>query len=397
MTTASSQAWAILARHARDEISPLRLQELCRDNDRVSSLVAVYNTTTSVASTTNANNTERHDEDRILIADLSRQRMTLDTVNHLLKLASSKGLRQFIRQLAWGQNNPNQPILPKEKQREHSAQQVLNQPQLFSADGDASKQQLYQQQSMHMALRVPAGQSYEMLAADGTNVLTAIHQDWQRWKELANSIRVGQVRGVSGSMIHNVIVVGQGLPLAALQFLDQALRRDERAVLASRAGLGDTNPATRMLRRNLTGLTALGQQPDQRRLHFLTRVDPVAAASVVSDLEPGSTLVISIALNGNEETGLATKILKSWLLQALMGPNKRPDHILAKHMMLVTGNDRIASVINKPESVFLVPEHSRCEGFSSFSAATILVCSKEGSSLLLVWSTGGCVYHESVV
>ena len=41
----ASQAWAILKRHARDEMSPLRLQELCRDNDRVSSLVAVYNAT----------------------------------------------------------------------------------------------------------------------------------------------------------------------------------------------------------------------------------------------------------------------------------------------------------------------------------------------------------------
>jgi hypothetical protein len=29
----ASQAWAILKRHARDEIEPLRLQELCRDND----------------------------------------------------------------------------------------------------------------------------------------------------------------------------------------------------------------------------------------------------------------------------------------------------------------------------------------------------------------------------
>jgi hypothetical protein len=41
--------------------------------------------------------------------------------------------------------------------------------------------------------------------------------------------------------------------------------------------------------------------------------------------------------------------------------------------MLITGNDHIASIINKPESVHMVPEHSRCEAFTSFSAATLLV------------------------
>ena len=35
-TCTATQAWAILKRHARDEISHLRLIELCQDNDRVS-------------------------------------------------------------------------------------------------------------------------------------------------------------------------------------------------------------------------------------------------------------------------------------------------------------------------------------------------------------------------
>jgi hypothetical protein len=54
-----SQSSSILARHA-NEIAPLRLLELCADEDRVASMMAVCN---------------NEDEDRLLIVDFSRQRM----------------------------------------------------------------------------------------------------------------------------------------------------------------------------------------------------------------------------------------------------------------------------------------------------------------------------------
>ena len=92
----ASQIWALLTRHAQEDIANLRLQELCRDNDRVSSLVSVHNGA----------------PDRMLLVDLSRQRMTLDTLNHLLRLAVARGIKQYIRRLAWGQNDPDNPILP---------------------------------------------------------------------------------------------------------------------------------------------------------------------------------------------------------------------------------------------------------------------------------------------
>jgi glucose-6-phosphate isomerase len=224
---------------------------------------------------------------------------------------------------------------------------------------------------MHLALRVPAGKGHEMLTADGTNALTAIHREWDRIERLSDSLRIGQLRGISGSMIRDVIVIGQGVPLQALKFVYTALLKDERAVLASRVGMMEA--PTARIRRNLMGEAGPANGGAARRLKFLSTIDPITAAEVVSDLDPASTLIISIALRGNEETGLGTKTLKSWLLHAL-GANRRPDHVLAKHMMLVTGNDHIASIINKPESVHMVPEHSRCEAFISFSAATLLVC-----------------------
>jgi glucose-6-phosphate isomerase len=81
---------------------------------------------------------------------------------------------------------------------------------------------------------------------------------------------------------------------------------------------------------------------------------------------------VSIALRGNAETALATRTWKSWLLQQL-GHGRRPEVVLSKHMMRGTSNERIAIVAaSKPEFVFLLPKHSRCEPFASFTAATLL-------------------------
>lgn len=414
-----SQAWSILTRHAREDIEPLRLQELCRDNDRVSSLVAVY-TPRSETTKTTPSTPDPSESSRILIADLSRQRMTLETLNHLFKLANARQLRQFITQLAWGQNNPRNPVIParlRNKATKHSdssngirSNTSFTTPAKTSTaelspgpprktrflemeapspstsanhdamDNNASRQSGHHPgpasepkvfPTMHLAFRVPAGKGHEMYALDGTNVLIEIHREWERLERLSEYIRRGQLRGVTGSMLRDVVVIGRGVAVAALEFVYSALLKDEQAVLATRFGLSE--PTTARIRRNLVGAgPTAGFFSTSRRMKFLSSVDPVLAAEVVTDLDPGSTLVVSIALNGNEETGIATKTLKNWLLQSL-GTNRRAEHILAKHMILVTGNDRIAAVINKPEMVHMIPEHSRCEAFTTFSAATLVV------------------------
>jgi glucose-6-phosphate isomerase len=172
-------------------------------------------------------------------------------------------------------------------------------------------------------------------------------------------------------MIRDVVVIGRGVAVSALRFVYAALLRDEDAALASRFGMPDAGNRGTPFRLSSTS-SGGPSHATARRMKFVSSVDPVAVAAAVSDLDPASTLVVSIALAGNEETGLATKILKSWLLQALGGTHRRTDSVLAKHMMLVTGNERIAAVINKPESVYLIPEHSRCEAFTTFTVASLL-------------------------
>lgn len=379
MSATASQAWAILRRHARDEIATLRLQDLCQDNERVSGLVCVHNSPTG----------------QMMMIDLSRQRMTLETLNHLLKLSVTRGVRQRITRLAWGQNNPDAPLqVPRRRPSTSSKRRAQNKPHYHHHQ---QKEQPTTMPSMHLALRAPKGQGLHMITLDGVNALTASHREWDRLERLSESIRRGTCRGVSGKMLRDVVVVGSGVAIQALQFIAQALEYDETATMATKFGLDNTSGnswsgATSRLLQKTTGIvstqmtTPTHASTKPRKIHFLTSLDPLAASKLVAQLDAGSTMVITFALNGNEETGLATHTLKTWLLRQLSSSSsassfRRADSILSKHVLFVTGNNTIAASINKPESVFLVPEHSRCEAFISFSSATLLPM-----SLVYGWS-----------
>lgn len=351
MAATAAQAWAILARHARDEISHLRLQELCSDQDRVSSLVAVHNAP----------------EDRILLVDLSRQRMDLDTLNHLLRLANARDVPKYIQRLAWGQNDPDNPVVRARLRKQEGSPRFL-QTRFFDG-APPNKPRILP--TMHLALRAPAKAGLEMLTADGNNALIGIHRDWERIERFSDSVRKGQLKGAPGGPLRDIIVVGRGVPVMALKFLYEALLRDAEGLAAATAGISDSGRS-----RNKSSGTM------HRRMRFLTSLDPLAAASSVADLDPASTMVISIALKGTEETSAATRTLKNWLLQGV-GHSRRPDIVFTKHMLLVTGSDRAAAA-NKPETVFLIPDHSRCEPFTTFTAATLLVRSVENCVLAVV-------------
>jgi Phosphoglucose isomerase len=469
----AAQAWSTLERHKRQDIDPVQLRQLVRDNDRVAALVSVYATESDLPSSMtvdhghSANNQNDHGkESRTIIVDLSRQRMTSDTMNLLFRYASSVDLKRHVERVAWGgQNDPRNPVLParlrtqQQQQQQQQTQQQKQKGQTHRAphgsttflemeaaeDDDNDRPHGHENSgggssksgisSMHVALRVPAHRGCEMLDRHGTNVLPEVHREWDRVERTSDCYRRGQLRGATGTMIQNVIVIGRGVPVATIRFVDAALARDEWAQLASRFGLAPPESATTRLRRNLAAATAAvtgnavaaavmsspgGHYPgaaasgaggggggggtagmpstiaSRRIIRVLSSIDPIAAAEIVADLDPAATLVVSIALHGDEETGLATKAMKSWLLNSLANNTsgnsssssnsnsshhqqhhqhnrKPPDYVLKHHMVLVTGNDHIAAVINKPESVHVIPKHARCEAFTSFTSAVLLV------------------------
>jgi glucose-6-phosphate isomerase len=378
-TTTADQAWAILRRHARDEVSHLRLRELCRSDERVSALVSVYNADHN-------NSQQQQQQGRMMMVDLSRQFLTLETVNKLLFLSTARGIPKRIRRLAWGPYSSSKTaavdgIPPSSSVSAMPSSSFPKKPTTQSQQRSSSSASAKDKEnettsssssfpSYHLSLRAPQGRGLVMLDSDGrTNVLTRIHNDWHRIQRLAESLRRGQLAGVNGHMIRDVIVVGKGTPVMMLRFVYLALCKDAAATIGRRAGMNNSNA--------------------QRRIKFLTTCDPVRAAAVVADSDPGATLVVTLAMSSSsttttlasnqynmpldgDEVSVASRTLQTWLLSHLGQDGRRSeDSVLKKHMMWVTSNDVVASQ-HKPECVFVIPSHSRTEPFSSFTAASLL-------------------------
>ena len=348
-TTAADQAWAILRRHARDEVSHLRLRELCRSDERVSALVSVHNATTA--------------SDRMMMVDLSRQFLTLETVNKLLYLSTARGIPKKIRHLAWGPYSSSRTAAAGAATA--GAATATTGEGISSSTPSSPPSSSFP--SYHLSLRAPAGKGMVMLDRDGkTNVLIDIHKDWDRIRTLSESLRRGQQSGVNGQMIRDVIVVGKGTAIMMLRFVYLALCKDMDATVSRRVGMNNT---------------------PQRRIKFLTTCDPIRAAAVVADSKPGATLVVTLSpttspINsseientGSDEIGIASKTLQTWLISHLGQNGKVPvDSILKKHMMWVTtsASQQQQQPQLAPETVFLIPPHSQVEPFTSFTAASLL-------------------------
>jgi hypothetical protein len=398
-TPKPSQSWSILTRHAKDEILPIHLQQLCSDKDRVSSLVSVHSST-------------YRDVKRMILLDISRQRMNLDTINHLLRLAASLDLRGYIRRFSWGQNNPENPITREQIQntsmlrgangryigrvRPNSFQQQsapsshsnnLHEPSSFWGGAAVASSPLNPDgsHSMHMSLRVPRDDpTMAMFTGDATNALEVIHGEWSRIELLTNTIRAGKLRGVSGQPLRDVVVVGRGVSVLGLKFIYNALRQNSEAIQASRKGVVDESMAASWTKRAATAITNNISEAC-RRMRFVSCADPTLVQHAIEDLNPQSTIIVSVALRENEDTEFATRYMYGWLSRSLKGYKR--EHITSHHMFLVTGDELLKQV--KPESTFLIPNHSRCEAFGTFTAATLLVCTSSNFC-----DNNGCVFFN---
>jgi glucose-6-phosphate isomerase len=396
-----SQAWGVLSRHAREEIAPLRLPELCRDSDRVSALVAVHN---SSSESEGENNNGNH----FLIVDMSRQLLTESTLNHLLSLASAMELPRFIRRVTWAPNNPDQPVKPASSSQEEDHSHKVDptkmnneRSKIYATFSNDVMDSLHTENapstntSMHMALRVPEGKGYAIYdASTGKNVLEIIHAEWHRIERFSDAVRLGRHTGATGHMIRDVLVIGRGVAVTALQFIYDALCRDEAAVMASRLGLSSTKndsvapTGTGVGRMRVLGQIAEALNPPSnptissavvgRRIKILQSQDPIEVTSVLSELDPSTTLVISFTVSEIDEMAFATPLVRQWLRQKLAKSSndggKAIDTLMAKHMFLVTGHESYAtsSANCSPDSTYVLPNHARCPPFTTCTAATLL-------------------------
>lgn len=283
--------------------------------------------------------------------------------------------------------------------------------------------------SMHLALRAPADKGMKMrdpYSKSNINVLDEIHKEWNRIHHLTDSLRNGTLRGASGRPLADCVVVSAGGTVVphALEFIYHACslhnREAELAALVdsdlvslkttavgnhhgsiapSKSGLAGgvidmvTTPfKSKKSNQDIAGFVSPSNPRNvspyrRRKLKVLTSIDPCAMKEVFSDLSPATTMVVTLSIDTerDRECGEITMAVKDWLLSGLMGTSmsgdsrdsgsdkkSRIDCIAQKHMFVVTGKED--SVNKKSKSnVFLVPRHSRCEAFSTCSAAGLLV------------------------
>ncbi|KAL7512330.1 hypothetical protein ACHAXN_009268 [Cyclotella atomus] len=351
-----SQSSSILARHA-NEIAPLRLLELCADEDRVASMMAVCN---------------NEDEDRLLILDFSRQRMTLDTVNHLLRLSASLHIPERIEDLAYGRLG-QQRSAPKHWEGPISPTVSFANDEMHSREASRG--------SMHLSLRMPVGSFVPAHANSSKNVLDAIHSEWRRIQSLSIGIREGNVR--SSSPLVDVLVIGGAVVSSALKFVYSALAHDKSTeVNSSLVTPTNLESSTKMNNvesiiqtivktpfKNKDGQSSTGASLRRRKLRFLNSTDPSVFVEATSDLSPGTTCVITLDVDQEHEEGCQamTMMVRNWIVS---GNSNDAADIVRKQMYLVTAKEKISKT--SAGNTFLIPNHSACEAFATLSAAGLL-------------------------
>src|SRR5262252_3482834 len=151
-STVKRASWKALESHYK-QVSKLHLRELFSDDPKRGERLAV--------------------EAVGLYLDYSKNRITDETVELLLRLAEESGLRARIDAMFRGEK-----INLTEKRA-----------------------------VLHTALRAPRGAS---IVVDGENVVPKVHEVLDRMTDFSNRVRTGAWKGHTGKRIRNVINVGIG-------------------------------------------------------------------------------------------------------------------------------------------------------------------------------------------
>jgi glucose-6-phosphate isomerase len=108
-----------------------------------------------------------------LLLDLSKQRITGETLNLLIELAKERNLPNWIESLFKGDHINDSEDRP----------------------------------ALHTALRTPKGTTLEV---DGVEIIEEVHQNLERMEAIVDKIHSGQWRGFTGHSINTVVNIGVG-------------------------------------------------------------------------------------------------------------------------------------------------------------------------------------------
>lgn len=150
---------------------------------------------------------------------------------------------------------------------------------------------------MHVALRAVRD---EVLEVDGVNVVPGVHETLDRLERFSTSVREGEWKGSTGERIKDVVNIG--------------------------IGGSDLGPAMayRALRRYVT---------PRLQAHFVSNIDPADLASVLTEVQPESTLfIVSSKSFTTLETLANARSARAWLVDHL------GEDVVASHFVAVSTN-----------------------------------------------------------
>ena len=439
-----SQAFSLLQHHATVDISPLKLTNLCADEDRINSMILVHNSS---------------NHENVLLADYSRQRMTLETIHHLLRFQAARRVTEKIRDLSWGRLAPGWKLRgnnhysgggtntftatnfkPMTAAGGGGGGIIVNNDDIFSTvsfansvdklkgrntsmDEDEEKQE--DSGSMHLALRAPRGlvmyNPYDTLKTDWgdhhqqeqkqeqTNVLDEIHEQWDRIQALTDSYRSGKLRvgGQTGKQFTDVLVVcasssgGKSVVPSALEFIYDALKdvgtaavyhsttadvvKNVESMASTIQSMMEKTPfkkTNNVVSSFVSPSKSSSKLNNRRKLKILTSNNTRELNEVLGDLSPATTIVVTLALeDASSEIDDQRVALDDIVKQWIFsGMNNADNRRECHNMYLVTTASNTCFRSYPRDNTFFVPRHSSCEAFSTFSAAGLLPL-----SFLLGW------------
>jgi len=170
---------------------------------------------------------------------------------------------------------------------------------------------------LHVALRAARETS---IADNGQDVVPEVWKVLDKIKAFSDKIRCGDLTGVAGKPLTNVVAIGIGGSYLGPAFIHTALATDPAAMTAAA----------------------------HRRLIFLANVDPVDAVGALHGLDPETTLAIIVSKTfTTAETMRNARTVRAWLTAHL------GDGAVGRHMVAVSTNlPAVSSFGIDPENVF---------------------------------------------
>jgi len=366
--------------------------------------------------------------ENVLLADYSRQRMTLETIHHLLRFQAARRVGEKIRDLAWGRMAPGWKLrnhhnanLSAALPTSHSNYRQMNgggvgNEDIFTNVSFANGVEKLKSRtsmdededndsgSMFLSLRAPRGlvmyNPYDAATnnnnntngdVDGrTNVLDEIHNQWDRIETLSESFRQGKsrVNGPSGKQFTDVLVVCPGdraVVPSALEFIYEALKdigtatvthpaadvvKNVESMASTFQSMMEKTPfkKTNNVVSSFMSPTKSSRSNNRRKLKVLTSPNTRELNEVLGDLSPATTIVVTLALEETSAGMGLDRVVREWIFSGKNSDTKRE----CPNMFLVTASPRTFFGSYPRDNTFVVPRHSSCEAFSTFSAAGLL-------------------------